>query len=475
MTDNIILSVGFRLYIIIRKSIFKRIAMKKIFTPIIIFCLFLSLISCSQKKPIFEEDDSEINFHGNTFTVYSAGVWLSDKRQRGGSASGDRSLDRIEQIEKKYNVKIRNESDENLQTKILSLTLNGGGGCDLLSCGNDALFTFYNMNILTPFEEIGVRDHEDIKFGIPSLLVEGTFGGKQYGVTNYLGDSIPSINGFITINMNLLEELGMDDPHEYVEKGSWDWQNFRTVLQQGTFNDGEIDHVGMISDSMLGGVAAFFPATIANGGYIIKEVDGVYKTGIFDSNAIEAMEFMTGLVADGLIHIQGGTAWDIWIEGKTWPMINNSGVYSSSDITYSLVRFPYGPHGNPDIVAAYSINRGYYAFTILSGFGNDEIGIIIDDLLDPLDASLYPEGWKDYAVDNVFYSNIDYETYMTGLETMNYYPIGVLYGTNPWSNKGEVEDALYNILLGRGSIQTEIDAVRDILIDAINEQMNVGK
>lgn len=450
--------------------------MKKFIPILLIIALSFALISCGQNEFIFDDGDSETDFRGSTFKVYSAGAWLSDKRERGGSASGDRFLDRIDEIEKRYNVKIKNEYDsQSFQTKILSLTLNGGGGVDMLCCGNDDLYTFYNIGILTPFEEIGVKDHEDIKFGIPSLLVEGTFGGIQYGITNYLGDSIPSISGFITINMDLLENLNMDDPHEYVEKGDWNWQNFRTVLQQGTFNDGEIDHVGLLGDSMLGGVAAFFPATIANGGYIIKEVDGVYKTGIFESNAIEAMEFMTGLVEDGLMHIQGGTAWDIWIEGKTWPMINNSGVSSSEDITFSLVRFPYGPKGNPDIVAAYSINRSYYAFTMLASFQNDEIGIIVDDLLEPLDVSLYPEGWKDYAVDNVFYGDEDYDTYMTGLETMNYYPIGVLYGTNPWSHSGEVEDALYSILVGRGSIQTELDSVKDILIKTINETLNAGK
>ena len=78
------------------------------------------------KEFIFEED-SGTNFLGNTFTVYSGTMfsepWLSEKRERGGSASHDRFLDRIEQIEKDYNVKIKNVlCGENLQTTILSIT-----------------------------------------------------------------------------------------------------------------------------------------------------------------------------------------------------------------------------------------------------------------------------------------------------------------------------------------------------------------
>ena len=77
--------------------------MKKIFSLIILVSLSLTLFSCSRKEDIFK-DDSEVDFLGNTFTVYSSTQWLSDKRKRGGSASGDRFLDRIEQIERDYNV-----------------------------------------------------------------------------------------------------------------------------------------------------------------------------------------------------------------------------------------------------------------------------------------------------------------------------------------------------------------------------------
>ena len=133
------------------------------------------------------------------------------------------------------------------------------------------------------------------------------------------------------------------------------------------------------------------------------------------------------------------------------------------------------PSGSKDIVAAYSVNRNYYAFSMLSSFDNDEIGIIIDDLFEPLDASLYPEGWKDYAIDNVFYNDYDYETFMTGLETMNYYPLGVLYGKNMWTHKGEVEAALDDILAGRGSAQAKMDSVKSILNELIDEKLNIGK
>lgn len=446
--------------------------MKKTISLFILICLSFTLISCAQNNFNFNEEGSEVDFLGSTFTVYSESEWLSEKRKRGESASTDRFLDRIEQIENDYNVKFRNEHD-NLQGKILALTLNGGGGCDMVYCGNDSLFNFYNLGILTPFEEIGVKDHNAEKFGIPSLLFEGTFGGTQYGIVNYLGDSVPALSGLIAINMKLLSEFEMDDPHEYIEKGEWNWANFRVVLAQGTFDDGEIKHVGMLTDAQGGGMRSFFPAIVANGGFIVKEIDGVYKSGLTESNAIEAMEFMTQLVQDGLMQVAGGTAWDICAEGKTWPMMNEGKLWwSSEEIDYSMVRFPYGPSGNKDIVATYSTNRNYYAFTMLSSFDNDAIGTIIDDFMEPLDVSLYPEGWKDYAIENLFYSDTDYETYMIGLETMNYYPMGILFGTTPWSQAGEVETALNNILAGRGTAQAEMDSVSALLQEAINKSIN---
>lgn len=449
------------------------------FKRILAFCLITIILvacfsACAPKQPsIFEEDD-EVNFRGNTFTVYSESEWFPVKRKRGESASTDRFLDRIEQIEKNYNVIISNNYG-NIESKILAMSLNGGGGVDMITCGNDVLFNFYSLGILTPFSEIGVDDDEAIKFGIPSLLVEGTFGGTQYGIVNYLGDAIPSFNGLISINMDLLSELSMTDPHEYEEKGEWNWENLRVVLNQGTFTDGEIQHVGMVSDYPTPGARAFFGAILTNGGYIIKEIDGVYKSGLCETNAIEAIEFMTGLVNDGLLNIgPSGSCDDIWKEGKTWPLKNDGGIMNNteSEIEYSVVRFPYGPSGNKDLVAAYSFNRSYYAFPILSAFAGDETGIIVDDLFEPLDTSLYPEGWKDYARDNLFYSDSDFDTFMTGLNNLNYYPIGVLYGTNPWTNTGEVENTMDEILFGRLTAQAGMDSVKDILQELIDEKLN---
>lgn len=447
--------------------------MKKILSVLIPIVLSFIIVSCGQKEFIFD-DETDMDFQGAEFTVYSDGQWLSEKRQRGGSASSDRFLDRIEETEKNYNMAIRNEYG-NIETKVLAMTLNGGGGIDMLYCGNDILFNFYNLGILMPFEKIGVKDNQNEKFGIPSLLLEGTFDGIQYGIINYSGDSVPEMSGLIGINMTLLKSLSMDNPHEYVERGEWNWANFKAVLTQGTFNDGEINHVGMLCHSTLGGLKAFLPAIIANGGYIIKEIDGVYKSGLTESNATEAMEFMTGLLRDGLIQIGGGVVWDVFNEGKTWPLANDGILSTSPDIEYSVVRFPYGPSGNKDIVAGYSLNRTYYAFTILSSFEDTEIGIIVDDLFEPLDASLYPEGWKDYAKENLFYSDSDYQTYITGLDTINFYPLGILYGTNTWSHNGEVEVALDRIFRGQGSIQSELDKVKDLLTEKIDEKLNKTK
>ena len=448
---------------------FKRIISVCLITVISVACIS----ACAPKQPpIFDDDDDSVNFLGAAFTVFSKDEWLNEKRKRGSTASGDRFLDRIDEIEKNYNVKIRNEYG-NLENKILTMTLNGGGGVDMLYCNDDILYRFYELGILTPFDEIGVKDNKSEKFGIPSLLVQGTFDGTQYGIINYLGDGVPGLNGFISINMNMLGELAMTDPHEFDEKGEWNWNNLRAVLKQGTVTEGDENHVGMLCSPPMLGAKAFFSAIIANGGYIIKEIDGVFKSGLCDSNAIEAMEYMTGLVSDGLITATtGGTNWDLWVVGKIWPLLLDGGSGQTEEITYSIVRFPYGPNGNPDIVAAYSYSRSYYAFTILSGFENYEIGIIVDDLFEPLDPDLYAEGWKDYSQENLFYSNRDFETYMTGLETINYYPLGVLFGSNQWSNDEPISQAMDDILSGKSSAQATMDSISDILKDVINEKLN---
>ena len=227
----------------------------------------------------------------------------------------------------------------------------------------------------------------------------------------------------------------------------------------------------MLCESNNVGIHAFFPAIISNGGYIIKESNGVYTSGLCEPNAIEAMEFMTGLHNDGLIKLCTGGSWTP-LEEKTWLFLNDSGLSVSNEDVLSIVRFPYGPSGNKDIIAAYSIKRYYYAFSILTQFDNDEIGIIVDDLFEPLDVSIYPEGWKDYAIENLFYNDSDQETFMTGLNTMCYYPMVALYGEGLWTYKGEVENTMNNIFSGQITAQSGMESVKGYLNELIDSKLN---
>lgn len=121
--------------------------MKKVLSVALLFCLFLSLISCG-KKPITEDEDYVDDFHGATFTVYSDVTWLNSglpcmpaNRKCGVNASTGRFSDKIEENETDYNAVIGNEHG-NLQSRILAMSLSGGGGADIFYCGNDVPFIF---------------------------------------------------------------------------------------------------------------------------------------------------------------------------------------------------------------------------------------------------------------------------------------------------------------------------------------------
>ena len=443
--------------------------MKRTLSLFILFTLVFTLVSCGQKEFIFEED-SGTNFLGNTFTVYSGTMfsepWLSEKRERGGSASHDRFLDRIEQIEKDYNVKIRNEHD-NIQTKILAMTLNGGGGCDMIHCGNDVLYNFYTLGILTPFEEIGVKDNKDEKFGIPSLLVEGTFDGTQFGITNYLGDSTPSMEGLITINMELLRDLAMTDPHEYAEKGEWNWENFRAFLEKIKFNDGDREWrgMGLVLGGAYGGIYNIFPFVLSNGGSFVKQTNGRYSVNVDSPEAMEAYDFIANLGAAGLLD-EVPVDDPAYISGEKW-MLTCGSYRTSNEFNIAQIRYPFGPSGNKDAFSVFSSAETVWSFPIFSAYTEEEIGEVSEYLFEPLSPSVYPNGWKDVLDDNVFYYPGELEYYITAAEHAEFIDMDINCDSAYLLN-----GALIDIKRGTQSPSAAIDSIIDVMSEEINENYN---
>ncbi len=450
--------------------------MKKLIAILILMCITLSFTSCASKKPpIFTEEDEEIyDFRGSTFTVLTTGFvsnngGLNDRniegrlcynQKRGTSSVTDALMDRYSELTKKYNINFDFENENSLQSEILTMSITGKSGADLIYTNSQTVFGLYGAGLLDSLEDIPLDDLESDKWGEDSYMPLVTFGGKRYGFTPNYWPFLPAAYGLLLINMSLaVDKFGMTDPHEYIEDKSWNWENLKTELRKVT-NDGDVSYT-----AMLGGFAP--DMVIANGGYIIKNINGRYQSGFNTDNFTEAMEFARSLNEEGLMRNASGIGYDLFMVGEQFVMMNGDSphIATSDNVYISTVSFPYGPHGSPESLSGFTWFEFFYAVPVTRIFSEDELAFILEETYEPL--TNYEDGWRGYAEDNYFNYQSDYEMYAETVDNIVVYPFGIL------SESFDAMEKEFNTYIGGGgSLSAAIQTIEDLLNNEINEKLN---
>lgn len=449
--------------------------MKKLFAILILFCITLSFVSCTKPSFDFEEDDETImNFRGATFNVLTLNFVSNNggfndrniegrlcyNQKRGTSAVTDALMDRYSDLTKKYNINFNFENDSEMQSTILTMTITGKSEADLVYTNSHTLYDLWSAGLLKPLEDIPLDDPESDKWGLESYTSLVTFGGKRYGFTPNYWPFMPAAYGLLLVNMSLaVDKFGMTDPHEYIDAGEWNWENLRTELRKVT-NDGDETFTGL-----LGGYTA--DLVLSNGGYVVKEENGRYKTGFDTENFTEAMEFAHSLYEEGLMRNVAGIGYDLFMVGEQFVMMNGDSphIALSDDVYISTVSFPYGPHGNPDSLSGYTWFEFFYGVPVTCAFTEDEMAFILEETYEPLEN--YEDGWRGYAESNYFNYQSDYEMYAKTVDNIVTYPFGIL------SDSMDVMEKEFNKYISGGqALSTAIETVEDIFTEEMNKKLN---
>ncbi len=440
--------------------------MKRLFPILLMICISLSFFSACAKKPdiLIDENDGGLDFNGNKIVIALGPYMWNYPPERGGSASSDRLLDRYEETQKEFNFTFDFLEGINPATHFLSAALSGSMQADFLYCSNSQIYDAYLINTLLPIENV-IDDPESDKWKSPANNGKGLYGGKMYALFPNHWDSSPGIFGMITINTDLLDEYDIASPIDIIESGEWDWENFRAFLRQTAFKDGEKEWLGMGMGINGVGVACIFPFVLTNGGSFMKETDGRYTLEINSPEAMEAYEYIADLGSEGLI-TEVPNSDPSYNNGEKW-MLTSGGAGTSDEFNVAQVRYPYGPSGSKDTVSTISLGYTMWAFPIFSAYTEDEIGEVAEFMFEPLDASLYPNGWKDYMKDNIFTYDSEYEYYIKGVDRAEYIDMDIL-NDSFW----KLSNAMYDIFKGNQSPTNAIDAVYDVIFEEINEKYN---
>jgi len=271
-------------------------------------------------------------------------------------------LARIDEVEKKYNVKFEflNVPQPEYLNKFTTTVLAGEPFADIVWLGyNWALPAAINGQLLkteeytTPQNDINSKNE---------LIVKGE---KILGV-DYSFIPISAGGGGLVYNRDLFKKLGLPDLHEVVAQGDWTWDKMLEIAKkatQDTNKDGKNDSWGLSgwTDEM----GLFL--TASNGGQIMDATAG--KQTLDDPKTVEAFEFMNKLYnEDKVVKSKTGNFTDYsestaFADGDVamayaWDWMANQ--YTNFD--FGLVPFPKGPQSTdftyPSYESSWFIPKG---------------------------------------------------------------------------------------------------------------------
>lgn len=262
---------------------------------------------------------------------------------------GQRMLDNVRRIEKKYNCKI-----------------------EYINPGSDALKTSLNTSVVA-----GTPDYDvyltQMDFALP-LAVNGYFIDLSTFSADYLDlnneqtiiKSFPVANtncffeksaknvtaNYMVYNADMLAQLKLEDPIELYAKGEWTWEKFEELCikaTQDTDNNGEIDIYGYGGDLTM-----TLREFLASNNAVLVAPDGT--EGLSDAKSLETFQFLGKLYGEDKA---ARPIVDDWYDGlASW--INNKSVFgvtqmwilqTADDINfnYRIVPWPQGPSGSAKV------------------------------------------------------------------------------------------------------------------------------
>lgn len=446
--------------------------MKKIISILLlmIFCLSFILSGCEKKTYVDfnDDDDGPVNFYGATFILMSQ--WAYEfKDKKGYTTTVDRQLERYKELESENNCHIEIVQTSNTKSYILAGGLTGANVTDLADLNGLEGYDLYKAGFLYSMDDIPNIDPEEEKWGSKGFKSSACFDGQYYGFLNYYWENVPQFDGAVFYNAILGDELGLVDPHEFVENNEWTWANFSSQVALGTRNVDESKCYGLLYEKPESICQA---AIFSNGGEIVKQTDsGYYVSGLSSSESVEALEFIADLNQKGYI---GGNFSDntaVYFVGESFHgTLNSSQTTDQFSVTmekYGLLMFPYGPSGNSETVSGYTyFNRRLFFFPTATTNQPDEVGLFTNMLFEHLPDS--PEdGWRSIAGDQYFHYDQDFENFVYSVENCNYDFSIQLYDAYE-----DLVKAYSSIIDGSASVGNALSSIEDKFTETIDIELN---
>lgn len=277
--------------------------------------------------------------------VIKVAAWW-DLKPAGTTAGEKARLEKIAEVEKKYNCKFEfvNVPFEEYMNKFTTSVLAGEPFADIVQMEYKSALPAIIKGQLLPISEF-TTDKSNINNKGDLITKSPSIGGGEYAFDN------PGTIGLgLHYNRDLFKKLGLPDLQELYNKGEWNWEKLLEIAKQATKdtdNDGKTDVWGY-SGWAIDAIKHF---TAANGGKLVDDENS--KEMLSDSRTIEAVEFVNRLYnVDKVVRVKTGNRTN-WEESNTFKDGNvamfTAAEWQLKDLTFEVgvVPIPNGPQGSP--------------------------------------------------------------------------------------------------------------------------------
>ncbi|NIK77217.1 multiple sugar transport system substrate-binding protein [Paenibacillus castaneae] len=333
---------------------------------VLVLCLMMVLTACSggntpsatnapkenavnkaTDAPSEEPVQEAVDMGGRVIKVAS---WW-DLKPAGNTTSEKARLAKIEEVEKKYNVKFEfvNVPFEEYMPKFTATILAGEPFADIVQMEYKAALPAILKGQLLKVSEFTTAA-SNINNEANWLAKGAPIAGDEYAF------GTPFTGGVgIHYNRDLFKKQGLPDLQELYTSGQWNWDKFMEVAKQATKdtdNDGKIDVYGYSGWA----IDLFRHLATSNGGFIVDEGSGTQ--GFTDPRTIEAAEFVNRMYnVENVVNVKTGNKTN-WEESNTFKDGNVAmfiaAQWQLGDLTFDIgvVPVPNGPQGTPDVTYA---------------------------------------------------------------------------------------------------------------------------
>lgn len=354
-------------------------------------------------------EPEEVRDFGGAEVIFGSHWATAIFQEPGNSTEGDLLLQRIEELEEKYHCSFSyvSGSPEEFTTNFATALAAGQKYADFVDTNMYWFWDFLTAGYLEPLDDIAdLRINDDTWF--PTYTEMTKVGGKSYGVNFHTWyHNIPHAFHVVYFNQNILQSKNLESPYDLIERGEWNWDNFRDLIKKAHDPQNGVYGISSLGDHLE-------RAAIRSNGAreVVVQENGQYTFGLADERTYAALEFVRDIIhTDKTFDM---TSWDGRTAGIEWTdtiksfcdgkdafftyhtdCLQFGGFLDSMEDDYGMVPFPKGPSGTSDYNSALTGDTRIYSIPITAD-DKERSGFLLRKLAQPLDGTA-ADDWKNTA------------------------------------------------------------------------------